>query len=229
MLSVETCEQQQTNRGGVIIGDSENRRRKNRSALEDYLDSGLQTLHPNSPDPDMLPDDNAKGSRALLKNRQIARLDDEDVAGEHESHRLLLNVMVEPRSWLARLYPLEHHDLACNVFGAPAGYQELLAMERSEKTATRKRAVNCRAGLERVLDYLDGAGHDLAVKYVPAADTKEAAVVESRHETVRQIYDRELKRTGSASQAVKAAAAGSGYGDHNVRKITRDLRSERHA
>lgn len=189
-------------------------------------------MHPGSPDPDMLPDDNAKGSRTLLYESMLKRLDGEK-AGEEESHRLLMALMVSPNGKLAGEKPRQHSALTEFVFGAPAGYTALLNLEgmaaRGAPLAAPP-AEDCRAGFERVLDYLDEANVELTVRVVPSADGKQAAVVTANHDQVRTLFTRYVKSLGSEPAALDATAQKSEYSRSQVERITEDLRGrERYA
>lgn len=202
------------------------RRSRNEDKLADWLDGTLPTLHPGSPDPDMLPDDNAKGSRTLLYESMLKRLDGEK-AGEEESHRLLMTLMVSPQGRLATERPRQHSALSEFVFGAPAGYMALLTLENMAAKGAPLAgppAEDCRAGFERVLDYLDEYSVELSVRVVPTADSKQTAVVEANHDKVRTLFNRFFDSLGSESAALNATAGKSEYSRSQVERITEDLR-----
>ncbi len=165
----------------------------------------------------------------LLREPQIKRLDGEK-AGEEESHQLLLRLMVNGDSVLARRHPTEHSAMCEFVFSAPAGYQaieNLEAMRRDGSVLAKLPAEYCRAAFEHVLDFLDERAVELSVRFVPSADNKQAAVVESRHQRVRTIYQRELERSESVTQAIAAAATQSGYSRRRTEEITAEMREKK--
>lgn len=210
-----------------VISNRNVLREKNEGAIADFLDGALPALHPGSPDPEMLPDDNAKGSRTLLYESQLRRLDAENMAGEEESHELLMNLMVEPGSLLARNFPLYHHDLQANVFGAPAGHVELVRMELSLKPDTRERAANCRAGIAVVLDVLCERGVELAVKRVPVPKWSDFQHTETAHAELWKRYEDHFRKHYSylrderraRIKATKAAGEECGYSQRQAERI----------
>lgn len=201
------------------------RREMNAGAIQDFLDANLEQYQPGSIALDeMMFEKKHRGeSRVLLREPQLKRLDSEGIANEDESHALLMRLMVEPSSLLARRYPLYHHDLATNIFGSPAGYQRLLQMERSGKQDTRERAANCRAGIEAVLTMLNERGVELVVRPVPSADDRQAAKMERRHKQAKEAYDLEFKQSHNVTKAVRAAADATGYSERRVWMLARDF------
>ena len=207
----------------------------NAGAIQDWLDDGLEQYQPGNMNLEELQfDKKHRGeSKVLLKEPQLKRIDGEGLAGEEESHALLMRLMVEPNSLLARRYPLQHHDLATNIFGSPAGYQRLLQMERSGKADTRERAANCRAGIDALLDMLDERGVELSVPRVPTPKWSDFQHTESAHTELWRRYDDHFRSAynylkderKAKAKAVKATASDTGYTEQNVRRVVNQQRA----
>lgn len=209
-------------------------REDNEGALADFLDGVLPALHPGSPDPDMMPDDSGKGeSRVLLYEQMLKRLDGEGLAGEEESHQLLMRLMVSPTGELAHHKPRAHSALSEFVFGASAGYVALRSLEKQAAGGAplaKQPAEDCRAGFEYVLDLLDHLGHKLAVRRVPTPKWSDFQHTESAHAELWRRYDDHFRAAYSylksepraKAKAVKATARDTGYTERHVRRIVGD-------
>lgn len=205
-------------------------RENNEGALADFLDGVLPALHPGSPDMEQPPDDNRKESRILLYESMLKRLDGEGLAGEEESHRLLMRLMVSPTGELARHKPRSHSALSEFVFGAPAGYTAMRNLERQAAAGAplaKQPASDCRAGFEYTLDLLDHLGHKLAVRRVPTPKWSDFQHTESAHAELWRRYDDHFRSAYSylkderkaKAKAVKATANDTGYTEQNIRRV----------
>ncbi len=199
-----------------------NRLDANTSAIKDWLDSTLPELHPGSHNPEQQFSGKHRGeSRVLLKSRAIYRLDSPT---RQASHRKLLRLMSESDSKLATEDHIAHSALTQFVFGEPAGYQALLALERKQTPESLLIAEFCRRGIEKVLDWLEEEGHWLDVPPVPRAKVREHMRTEGRVEKARAEFIRQHEKRKNVTRAVKATAAETGYSERQIWTVTEDLR-----